>query len=158
MEKTNAMRILDQKKIKYEVLEYPHEEGICVDAITVSMLLNQNPNQVFKTLVTKGNDNKYYVCVIPSVAELDLKKAAKAFRVKSLEMIHVKDLFSITGYIRGGCSPIGMKKQFQTIMDITALDYDNIMVSGGKIGIQLVMNPSDFEKIINVTFSDLRRE
>lgn len=158
MEKTNAMRILDQKKIKYEVLEYPHEDGVCVDAITVSMLLNQNPNQVFKTLVTKGNDNKYYVCVIPSVAELDLKKAAKAFRVKSLEMIHVKDLLSITGYIRGGCSPIGMKKQFQTIIDITALNYDQIMFSGGKIGIQIVMNPNDITKVINATFSDLRRE
>ena len=149
MEKTNAMRILDQKKIKYEVLEYPHEDGVCVDAITVSMLLNQNPNQVFKTLVTKGNDNKYYVCVIPSVAELDLKKAAKAFRVKSLEMIHVKDLLSITGYIRGGCSPIGMKKSFVTIMNDSALSYDYIYFSGGKIGLQIKMDPKYLSKFIN---------
>ena len=158
MEKTNAMRILDQKKIKYDVLEYPHEEGVCVDAIDVAILLDQDPNQVFKTLVTQGNDKKYYVCVLPATKELDLKKAAAHFKVKSLSMILVKELLSTTGYIRGGCSPIGMKKQFKTIIDKSALDYDNIMFSGGKIGVQIVMNPNDLVKVINASFNDLGRE
>ncbi len=128
MNKTNAMRILDSKKIKYNTYEYPHEEGVAVDGVTVANLLNQDVNKVFKTLVLVGNDKKYYVAVVPVEAELDLKLCAKEFNVKSLEMIHVKDINNITGYIRGGCSPIGMKKAFPTIMDISALDYDNVIL------------------------------
>ena len=147
MDKTNAMRILDQKKIKYNVYEYPHEDGVCVDGMEVAKLLNEDPNKVFKTLVTIGNDKKYYVCVIPVLKELDLKAAAKAFGVKSLEMIHVKDINSITGYIRGGCSPIGMKKVFPTIIDISGKELDKIIFSGGKIGYQIEMNPKDLDKV-----------
>ncbi len=157
MEKTNAIRMLDQKKIKYNTYEYPHEEGVCVDGETVAKLLNQNPDMVFKTLVTVGNDKRYYVCVVPVKSELDLKKAAKAFNVKSLEMIPVKEINNITGYIRGGCSPIGMKKAFPTIIDESALLYENIIFSGGKIGLQIEMNPKDLEKLIRVSFKEITR-
>jgi len=157
MEKTNAIRMLDQKKIKYNTYEYPHEEGVCVDGETVAKLLNQNPDMVFKTLVTVGNDKRYYVCVVPVKSKLDLKKAAKAFNVKSLEMIPVKEINNITGYIRGGCSPIGMKKAFPTIIDESALLYENIIFSGGKIGLQIEMNPKDLEKLIRVSFKEITR-
>ena len=157
MEKTNAIRMLDQKKIKYNTYEYPHEDGVCVDGETVAQLLNQNPYTVFKTLVTVGNDKRYYVCVVPVKQELDLKKAAKAFGVKSLEMIAVKDINNVTGYIRGGCSPVGMKKVFPTIIDESALLYENIIFSGGKIGLQIEMNPKDIEKLIRVSFKEITR-
>ena len=157
MEKTNAIRMLDQKKIKYNTYEYPHEDGVCVDGETVAQLLNQNPDTVFKTLVTVGNDKRYYVCVVPVKQELDLKKAAKAFGVKSLEMIAVKDINNVTGYIRGGCSPVGMKKVFPTIIDESALLYENIIFSGGKIGLQIEMNPKDIEKLIRVSFKEITR-
>ena len=157
MEKTNAIRMLDQKKIKYNTYEYPHDDGVCVDGETVAQLLNQNPDTVFKTLVTVGNDKRYYVCVVPVKQELDLKKAAKAFGVKSLEMIAVKDINNVTGYIRGGCSPIGMKKVFPTIIDESALLYENIIFSGGKIGLQIEMNPKDIEKLIRVSFKEITR-
>ena len=157
MEKTNAIRMLDQKKIKYNTYEYPHQEGVCVDGVTVAELLNQNPDTVFKTLVTVGSDKRYYVCVLPVAMELDLKKAAKAFNVKSLEMIAVKDINQVTGYIRGGCSPIGMKKVFPTVIDESALLYENIIFSGGKIGLQIEMNPKDIEKLIRVSFKEITR-
>ena len=157
MDKTNAMRILDSKKIKYNTYEYPHNGNEAVDGETVAKLLNEDPNNVFKTLVLVGNDKKNYVAVIPVLAELDLKKCAKEFRVKSLEMIHVKDINQITGYIRGGCSPIGMKKQFPTIVDESALNCDKIIFSGGKIGLQIEMNPNDISKVIRVDFKDIRR-
>ncbi len=157
MDKTNTMRILDSKKIKYNTYEYPHEDGVAVDGITVANLLNEDPNKVFKTLVLVGNDKKNYVAVVPVMAELDLKKCAKEFRVKSLEMIHVKDINNLTGYVRGGCSPIGMKKVFPTIIDESALLFDNIIFSGGKIGLQIEMNPNDLSKIIRVDFKDIVR-
>lgn len=157
MEKTNVMRILDQKKIKYEMHEYPHTDGVVVDGENVAKLLNLDPSQVFKTLVTIGNDKKYYVCVIPVLKELDLKQAAKAFNVKSLEMIHVKDINQVTGYIRGGCSPIGMKKSYPTIMDSSALNYDKIIFSAGKIGYQVEMDPRLLKNIIRVDFNDITR-
>ncbi len=157
MIKTNAMRILDSKKIKYNTYEYPHEEGVAVDGVTVAKLLGEDVNKVFKTLVLVGNDKKYYVAVVPVEAELDLKLCAKEFNVKSLEMIHVKDINSITGYVRGGCSPIGMKKAFPTIMDISALNYDNVIFSGGLIGLQIEMNPKDLEKVIRISFKNIRR-
>ena len=157
MVKTNAMRILDSKKIKYNTYEYPHEEGVAVDGVTVAKLLNEDVNRVFKTLVLVGNDKKYYVAVVPVEAELDLKLCAKEFNVKSLEMIHVKDINNITGYVRGGCSPIGMKKVFPTIMDESALLFDNVIFSGGRIGLQIEMNPKDLEKIIRISFKNIRR-
>ena len=158
MEKTNAMRILDQKKIKYNVKEYPHEDGVAVDGFEVARLLNQNPEVVFKTLVTIDNLKHYHVMVVPVFAELDLKKCAKASKVKSLEMIPVKDLLPLTGYIRGGCSPIGMKKVFPTLVDITAKDFDTIFFSGGKIGLQIEMNIEDLSKVIRLEFADLKKE
>ena len=158
MEKTNVMRILEQRKIKYESFEYPHEDGVCVDGIEVAMLLDQDPNQVFKTLVCVSNTKHYYVCVVGVAHELDLKKCAKAFNVKSLEMIPVKELLNITGYIRGGCSPIGMKKAFDTVIDIDAKEYDNIIFSAGKIGYQVKVNPNDLSKIIKVKFEDIKKE
>jgi len=157
MVKTNAMRILDSKKIKYNTYEYPHEEGVAVDGVTVANLLNEDPNKVFKTLVLVGNDKKYYVALVPVEAELDLKKCAKEFNVKSLEMIHVKDINNLTGYVRGGCSPLGMKKVFPTVIDDSALGFDNIIFSGGKIGLQIEMNPNDIVKVLRVKFSSIVR-
>ena len=157
MVKTNAMRILDSKKIKYNTYEYPHEEGVAVDGVTVANLLNEDPNKVFKTLVLIGNDKKYYVALVPVEAVLDLKKCAKEFNVKSLEMIHVKDINALTGYVRGGCSPLGMKKVFPTVINDSALEFDNIIFSGGKIGLQIEMNPKDIEKVLRVKFSSIVR-
>jgi len=158
LEKTNVMRMLDQKKIKYSAYEYPHEDGVCVEGNVVAELLNQNPKRVFKTLVCVDNTKHYYVCVVPVENELDLKKAAKSFNVKSLEMIAVKELLPITGYVRGGCSPIGMKKAFPTVLHITAQSFDSIIFSGGKIGVQVEMNPNDLSKLIRVSFSDIIKE
>lgn len=156
MEKTNAIRIIEQNKIDYNTYTYPHEEGVCVDGQTVADLLNQDMNQVFKTIVLTSN-NKYYVCLVPVCKEIDLKKAAKAFGLKSLEMLHMKELLGVTGYIRGGCSPIGMKKKFPTVVDDSALNYDTIIFSGGKIGLQIEMNCTDLKKLINCKFENIKK-
>ena len=155
MDKTNAMRILELNKlITFEV----KRTIITKKAIeSISIYLNEDPDKVFKTLVTIGNDKRYYVCVIPVYKELDLKLAAKAFNVKSLEMIHVKDINAITGYIRGGCSPIGMKKVFPTIIDISGKELDMIIFSGGKIGLQIEMNPKDLDKVLRINYSKITR-
>lgn len=157
MEKTNVMRILDQKKIKYESFEYPHEEGVCVDGVHVATLLGQDLNEVFKTLVAVGHSKRYYVFVIPVAEELDLKKAAQAVKEKSVELIPVKSLLSITGYIRGGCSPIGMKKQFPTIIHNSAASLPNMIFSAGKIGYQVKVNPMDLQQIVRGEFMDIIR-
>ena len=141
--KTNAMRMLERAKIAYHAHEYPHEEGVAVDGLTVARLTGQNPEQVFKTLVTQGADRNYYVFVIPVAAELDLKKAARAAGVKSVAMLHVADLLKVTGYVRGGCSPVGMKKQYTTIFDASCLSQETILVSGGRIGTQIEAAPAD---------------
>ena len=158
MDKTNAMRMLDQKRIKYDVFEYPHVEGEAVDGINVANLLGEDPKYVFKTLVCVDNTKHYRVCVVNVCDEIDLKKAAKEFNVKSLEMIAVKELLPLTGYVRGGCSPLGMKKVFPTIVDKKAIDLDKIIFSGGKIGLQIEMNPNDLNKLIKVEFKDIRRD
>lgn len=155
MEKTNVMRILDQKKIAYEALTYPHEENVCVDGAQVAKLLNIDSKIVYKTLVTIGNSKHYYVFVIPVLQELDLKKCAKAVNEKSIALINFKDLLSITGYIRGGCSPIGMKKLFKTVFDISAQTQDKIIFSAGKIGYQVKVNPKDIAKLLNASYNDL---
>lgn len=150
-DKTNVMRILDSKKIEYK--SHYYENAISgIDVITV---LGENPDQAFKTLVTRGNSNNFYVFVVPVSKELDLKKAAKSVNQKSIEMIKQKELLPLTGYIHGGCSPIGMKKQFVTVVDITALNFNTIIFSGGKIGAQVEMSPNDLEKIMRVTFEDI---
>lgn len=157
MEKTNVMRLLDQKKIKYNSYEYPHEDGV-VDGVGVANALGEDPKRVFKTLVTVSKSKKNYVFVVPVECELDLKKCAKAVGEKSVEMIAVKELLPLTGYVRGGCSPIGMKKSFITVVHKTALDFDTIIFSGGKIGTQVEINPNDLSKFIRVSFEDIVEE
>lgn len=136
-EKTNVMRLLEQKKVPYTPHQYPHQEGMAVDGATVAAVLGRDPASVFKTLVTRGATKANYVFVVPVLAELDLKKAARAVGEKSIEMIHVKELTPLTGYVRGGCSPIGMKKRFKTVLDQSAADQAAILVSAGKIGCQV---------------------
>lgn len=157
MEKTNVMRILDQKKIKYNSYEYEHEDGV-VDGIGVAEKLGEDFNKVFKTLVTVSKNKKYYVFVVPVANELDLKKCAKAVGEKSIEMLPLKELTTLTGYVRGGCSPIGMKKAFKTVVDKSAINYDTIIFSGGKIGVQVEINPLDLSKLVQVSFSDIVEE
>lgn len=157
MEKTNVMRILDQNKIEYKAYEYEHEDGV-IDGLGVASKLGQDPEMVFKTLVTVSKNKKYYVFVVPVAYELNLKKCAKAVGEKSVEMIAVKELLPLTGYIRGGCSPIGMKKPFKTVVHETAQLYDTIIFSAGKIGYQVEINPYDLERLIDMSFYDIVEE
>lgn len=152
-EKTNAMRILDQKKIEYIVHDYT-ESGV-IAGEDVANTLGEDPEKVFKTLVTVGKSKQYYVFLVPVCKELNLKKAAKAVGEKSIEMIKSKELLPLTGYIHGGCSPIGMKKAFPTTVDISAKNADKIYFSAGKIGLQVEVNVSDIEKVIKVNFGDI---
>lgn len=152
-DKTNVMRILEQRKIPYKSYCYIGTDAI--SGIEVANILNQNPSQVFKTLVTVGNSKNNYVFLIPVAQELDLKKAAKAVNEKSIEMIKSKDLLALTGYIHGGCSPIGMKKQFKTVIDITAKKQETILFSGGKIGYQVEVSLVNLEKVIDFELTDL---
>lgn len=153
--KTNAMRILDRNKLKY--VEHTYECDGFTDGITISEKLGQPFEKVFKTLVTIGKSRKYFVFVVPVAEELNLKKAAAAVGEKSVEMIHVKDITAITGYVRGGCSPIGMKKQFETVIDITAKQQDTIIFSGGRLGTQIEMSPIDLALLINAEFADIKQ-
>ena len=153
--KTNAMRILDRNKLKY--VEHIYECDGFADGITISERLGQPFEKVFKTLVTIGKSRKYFVFVVPVAEELNLKKAAAAVGEKSVEMIHVKDITAITGYVRGGCSPIGMKKQFETVIDITAKQQNTIIFSGGRLGTQIEMNPIELASLINAEFADIKQ-
>ena len=153
-QKTNAMRILDRSKIKYTSHEYPHGAE-AVDGVTVASLTGRDPACVFKTLVTRGASKANYVFVIPVAHELNLKKAAKSVREKSIAMIHVSEITPLTGYVRGGCSPVGMKKQFVTVFDSTALDQESILVSGGRIGSQIECSPEELAALIRGTFADI---
>lgn len=153
-DKTNVMRILDKENVPYTPHFYPHEDGQ-IDGLAVAKKLNQPPEQVFKTLVTQGADHNYYVFVLPVAEELNLKAAARSVGAKSVEMIHVKDINKITGYIRGGCSPIGMKKAFVTVFDESALLCDTIYVSGGKIGTQVQAAPQDLLRLTSGTTAAL---
>ncbi len=146
MEKTNVMRILDQKKISYHAYTYVDTDAI--SGVEVAEVLGQNPNQVFKTLVTVGASKRNYVFVIPVCKELHLKKAAKAVGEKSIEMIKSKELLPLTGYIHGGCSPIGMKKLFKTVIDSSASEFETIIFSAGKIGYQVEVAPKELKKVI----------
>ena len=152
-EKTNVMRILDQKKIKHQTHSYVGTGAI--SGTEVAEALGQDPKCVFKTLVTIGKSKSNYVFVIPVEKELDLKKAAKTVGEKSIEMIKSKELLPLTGYIHGGCSPIGMKKFFKTVIDISAEDYDTIIFSAGKIGYQVEMSLSELSKVIRFTTADI---
>ncbi|MGL5634460.1 MAG: Cys-tRNA(Pro) deacylase [Sarcina sp.] len=152
--KTNAMRILDRAKIDYQMREYDSSDGH-IDGLAVANKVGKDPKEVFKTLVTIGHSKNYYVFVIPVAEELDMKKAAKSVGEKNIEMIHVKDINKVTGYIRGGCSPVGMKKNYITRIHETAEELEQITVSGGKIGMQIDVAPSDLEKVIQVDFVDI---
>ena len=154
-EKTNVMRTLEQKKIPYTAYTYPHEEGVAVDGVTVAESLGQDPERVFKTLVARGASKGIYVFVIPVAESLDLKKAAKAVGEKSIEMVHVKEINGLTGYVRGGCSPVGMKKQYPTVFHETATAGEMIMVSAGKIGYQIACAPGDLIGLVRGTTADL---
>ena len=152
-EKTNVMRILDQKKINYTSHYYADTDA--VSGVEVAAVLNQDPHQVFKTLVTVGNSKTNYVFLVPVYKELDLKKAAKAVGEKSISMIRSKDLLQLTGYIHGGCSPIGMKKQFKTVIDASAVNFDTIIFSGGKIGYQVEVSLDDLKRILRFEHEDI---
>ena len=152
--KTNVMRILDKAKITYKAHTYDHSDG-AIDGAAVAEKMGQNPEQVFKTLVTKGAGRDYYVFVVPVLKELDLKKAAKSVGEKHVEMIHVKDINKVTGYIRGGCSPIGMKKQFVTVFDKSAENIETIIVSAGKIGYQIELAPKDLIEIVGAKTAEI---
>ena len=154
-EKTNVMRILDQKKVPYTPHTYPHEEGVAVDGVTVAKSMGQNPEAVFKTLVARGASNALYVFDIPVADSLDLKKAARAVGEKSVAMLHQKELLPLTGYVHGGCSPVGMKKQYPTVFHETAEILDTITVSAGKIGYQVELSPADLIALVGGTTADL---
>ena len=152
--KTNAMRLLDSNKISYTTHSYENKDGK-IDGVAVAHKINKDVNQVFKTLVTQGHSKEFHVFVIPVAEELDMKKSSKVAGEKNIEMIHVKDINKITGYIRGGCSPLGMKKTFKTFIQEEAVLFDTIVFSGGKIGAQIEMNPNDLEKVIECSFVDI---
>ena len=152
-EKTNAMRLLDQKKIEYIIHDYSESSAIAGE--DVAAVLGENPDQVFKTLVTVGRSKQNYVFLVPVCKELDLKKAANAVGEKNIEMIKSKELLPLTGYIHGGCSPVGMKKFFPTVIDASAKNFEKIFFSAGKIGYQVEIKVSDIEKIIKYTFNDI---
>lgn len=150
--KTNAMRMLDKASIRYQTYTYEHH-GEAVDGIHVAQMLHQNPDQVFKTLICIGHSKQYYVFMIPVAETLQLKHAAKAVHEKSVEMIPVKEITKISGYIRGGCSPLGMKKLFLTVLDERAKDYDTIIFSGGKIGLQIACSPQALVQLIHAEYA-----
>lgn len=152
-DKTNVMRLLDGKKLKYQ--SYYYGDGNAISATEVAAYLGQMPERVFKTLVTVGKSGKNYVFVVPGCDELDLKKAAKAVGEKSIAMILSKELLPLTGYIHGGCSPIGMKKFFTTTIHNSCENFDTIFFSGGRIGVQIEMSVSELSKIIRFTISDI---
>ena len=152
--KTNAMRMLEKEKVAYTFHEYPHDDG-AIDGLAVAGKLGQDPARVFKTLVTQGASRAFYVFVIPVAAELDLKMAARAGGEKSVAMLHVADLLKTTGYIRGGCSPVGMKKRFVTVVDTSAENWPTIMVSAGRIGAQVELRPADLLAVTGAAWGEL---
>ena len=154
--KTNAVRILDRNKINYELITYECDEFI--DGLHTAEITGVPVEASYKTLVMQGKSRQFYVFVIPIAAEVDLKAAARAVSEKSVEMIHVKDLTAITGYVRGGCCPLGMKKQFPTVIDASAEAFDSIYISGGRIGTTIRLNPQDLARVVNASFADILAE
>lgn len=152
-EKTNVMRLLDNKQIVYE--SHFYEDTKAISGQEVASVLGQDPRQVFKTLVTVGKSGRHYVFVIPVCQELDLKKAAETAGEKKIEMVREKELLPLTGYIHGGCSPVGMKKQFPTVIDQSCEQQETIMVSGGKIGCQIELTLQDLQKIIPIQVASI---
>lgn len=156
MKKTNAMRILESGNINFEIIEYSTKDGI--GGVDVAEKLGEDKNRVFKTLVTEAKDGEHFVFVVPVSSELDLKKAAKASNSKKIEMIPQKKLLPLTGYVHGGCSPVGMKKSFKTFIDSSAEDLDFFYVSGGKVGMQIKVNPKELISALDGEFSDIKKE
>ncbi|HIX88161.1 MAG TPA: Cys-tRNA(Pro) deacylase [Candidatus Akkermansia intestinavium] len=152
-EKTNVMRLLEQKKIPFRSYTYESEQAIT--GLEVAERLGQNPEQVFKTLVTTGKSGTHYVFVIPVGAGLDLRKAAKAVGEKSLEMLKQKDLLPLTGYVHGGCSPIGMKKAFRTVIDASVQQFESLIFSGGRIGLQVELSLADLARVVRFETADV---
>lgn len=152
--KTNAMRLMDAAKIPYRAVEYEYDESD-LGGEHVAAVTGMNPDQVFKTLVARGDKKGILVFCIPVSCTLDLKKAAHAAGDKKVEMIHMKELLGLTGYIRGGCSPVGMKKKYPTFMDETAALYDEIAISGGARGLQMVLDPQQLMEYAEITVADL---
>ena len=151
--KTNAMRLLDRQKLSYKVIQY--ECDVFTDGMAVADKTGIPAERSFKTLVTEGKSKNYYVFVIPVAMELDLKAAARAVGEKSVEMIHVKDILKITGYVRGGCSPLGMKKAYVTVMDKRIMDFDTVAVSGGRIGSTIVIAPGDLLLVTQAKLAEI---
>ena len=151
--KTNAMRILDRMKLPYTLNSYECKEFI--DGVHIANMLGQDPAQSFKTLVCSGKGGGYYVFVLPVARELDLKKAARAVGAKAVELLPVKEINAVTGYIRGGCTAIGMKKQYPTVIDQSAADFDTIIISGGRIGSQIFLAPDDFIRETGGSYGDI---
>lgn len=154
-EKTNVMRVLEQKKVPYQGHTYPHDGETAPDGVSVAQSMSQDPACVFKTLVTRGASGGYYVFDIPVAATLDLKKAAKAVGEKSVAMLPSKELLPLTGYVHGGCSPVGMKKQFPTVFHESCLEQDTIYVSAGKIGFQVEVAPQALLDLVRATTADV---
>ena len=152
-EKTNVMRVLDGKKIPYESHSYEPDAGLSGEEI--AGILGEDPKKVFKTLVTQGKSGSYYVFVVPVEAELDIKKAAKVSGEKAVSMIKQKELLPLTGYVHGGCSPIGMKKQFPTFIHETAAGFDKVFVSAGKVGFQIELSSEELIKVVGCTVADI---
>ena len=152
--KTNVARLLDKAKIAYQLVPYEVDEND-LSATHVAEQLGENVEQVFKTLILHGDKSGYFVCVIPGEHEVDLKMAAKVSGNKKCDLIPMKELLPLTGYIRGGCSPIGMKKLFPTVIHESALQFDTILCSAGKIGHQLEVSPLDIQKVTGCTFADI---
>ena len=156
MKKTNAMRILDSKKIEYSEIEYDASSGI--SALDVAKSTGEDPSTIYKTLVTVSREKEHFVFVVPAEKELDLKKAATAAGTKNIEMIPQKELLPLTGYLHGGCSPVGMKKEFETFLDSSAKDKEYIFISGGKIGIQIKINPDDLVGAIDGKYFEISKD
>lgn len=156
MKKTNAMRILESENIDFEIIEYSTEDGI--GGVDVAEKLGEDKERVFKTLVTESKEGENFVFVVPVSSELDLKKAAKASGSKKVEMIPQKKLLPLTGYVHGGCSPVGMKKEFKTFIDSSAENLDFFYVSGGKVGMQIKLNPKELVNLIDGEFADIKKE
>jgi Cys-tRNA(Pro)/Cys-tRNA(Cys) deacylase len=155
--KTNAMRILDGKKIDYELITYDSNDGK-IDGVSVAEKIGKDPKQVFKTLVARGVSKQLYVLIVPVEKELNLKKGAQAFGEKKIDMIPVKDIQKYTGYIRGGCSPVGMKKQYPTVIDQSAEELSSIIVSGGKIGVQMELKLQDLLSVTGGKLAEIASE
>lgn len=151
--KTNAVRILDRNKVEYELNKYECDDF--KDGVSIADMLEQSYDMSFKTLVTVGKSGKYYVFAIPVDKEINMKKAAKEVGEKNIEMVHVKDINAVTGYIRGGCTPIGMKKNYPTVINESAKEHEKIIVSGGRLGLQIILKPEDLVKVTNGRYADI---